>query len=114
MFRGEESRFLYTQPTMHRWSASAAAESGWVPGDVVSEGVVVSVMTSCRCATHSDEIVRPARYRSLNLMLRLNQFMNAEIVSEKTRYTPSTMIIVSTSLPVCIREMPPMVATTSM
>ena len=47
--------------------------------------MTMAVMTMAAGAATLFGFVRGPRYRSLNLMLRLNQFMNAEMVREKTR-----------------------------
>ena len=69
VFRGDENKFFLAQATGPLVLAGGG-QSGWVPGKKFF-GVVLFNFN--------------LRYRSTSAILRLNQFINAEIISEKNK-----------------------------
>ena len=69
VFRGDENKFFLAQ-AIGPLVLVGGGQSGWVPGKKFF-GVVLFTFN--------------LRYRSTSAILRLNQFINAEIISEKNK-----------------------------
>ena len=94
MLNGDENRFCIIHPITPT-SVRGGGNDGCLPASYVSAILAID-------------------HLSTRAVFLLYQFIKPEISKETTRYVRRTIIIVSISLPVCIKVMPPTVATTSM